>query len=345
MGTSPFEEEKGQNAVDCYVCSPCEYIDGLHGDVLYVPTFVQTETFPPVVIEIQHTVDKPYLRRLMKYCGHIIDKYQVEPIALTICTNAVRKKVTSMLEETTRAPFMKKLPSYSWAQNHFFISEATIASFLDTTPLPPIVALAYVMIKQEISLLGLEHRDDATVKMLYAIAKESLDHEIHNEEKTVEVLLNVCKDNSIQYKRILEALKEDSGDIKRARLYANDGLLYVETCLKKYSCHGFTSTMPEPLPLPEAVVEANNSSSSSSHQTPLRAIETEKRITDMEWIAEFIDNYTAEKKKMNWQVCFDIGQICDNLVDKSSNQRSDFLENTSTQNVTKAKTENVVLGY
>lgn len=164
------------------------------------------------------------------------------------------------------------------------------------------------MIKQEISLLGLEHRDDATVKMLYAIAKESLDHEIHNEEKTVEVLLNVCKDNSIQYKRILEALKEDGGDIKRARLYANDGLLYVETCLKKYSCHSFTSTMPEPLPLPEAVVEANNSSSSSSHQTPLRAIETEKRITDMEWIAEFIDNYTAEKKKMNWQVCFDTGR-------------------------------------
>lgn len=122
-----------------------------------------------------------------------------------------------MLEETTRAPFMKKLPSYGWAQVHFFISEATIASFLDTTPLPPIVALVYVMMKQEISLLGLEHRDDATVKMLNAIAKESLDYEIHNEEKTVEVLLDVCKDSSIQYKRILEALEEDNGDTKRAR--------------------------------------------------------------------------------------------------------------------------------
>jgi hypothetical protein len=103
-------------------------------------------------------------------------------------------------------------------------------------------------------------------------------------------------------------LEDDNGDTKRARLYASDGLLYVETCLKKYSCQGFTSTMPEPLPLPEAVVEANNSSSSSSHQTPLRAIETEKGITDMKWVAKFIDNYKAEKKKMNWQVCFDIGR-------------------------------------
>lgn len=71
-----------------------------------------------------------------------------------------------MLEETIRAPFMKKLPNYDWAQDHFFISEATIASFLDTTPLPPIVALVYAMIKQEISLLGLEHGDDATVANL-----------------------------------------------------------------------------------------------------------------------------------------------------------------------------------
>ncbi|CAO3702546.1 unnamed protein product [Rhizopus stolonifer] len=86
-----------------------------------------------------------------------------------------------MLKETTRA-------------------EATIVSFLDTTPLPSIVALAYVMTKQEISLLGLEHRDDSTVKMLYAIAKETLDHEIHNEEKTVEVLLNVCRDNPYNIK-------------------------------------------------------------------------------------------------------------------------------------------------
>lgn len=61
--------------------------------------------------------------------------------------------------------------------------------------------------------------------MLYAIAKESLDYKICNEEKPVEVLLNICKDSSIQYKRILEALKEDIGDTKRARLYASDGLL------------------------------------------------------------------------------------------------------------------------
>ena len=94
-------------------------------------------------------------------------------------------------------------------------------------------------------------------------------------------------------------MEEDNSDTKRAHLYANDGLLYVETCLKKYSCQGFTSTMPEPLPLPEAVVEANNSSSSSSsHQTPLRAIETEKGITDMEWVAKFIDNYKAEENEL-----------------------------------------------
>ncbi|KAI9485772.1 MAG: hypothetical protein EXX96DRAFT_472750, partial [Benjaminiella poitrasii] len=75
--------------------------------------------------------------------------------------------------------------------------KAMFASFIVTTPLSPIVALVYVMIKQESSLLSLEHRYDATVKMLYAIAKETLDHKIQNKEKTVEVLLNVWK--IIQY--------------------------------------------------------------------------------------------------------------------------------------------------
>ncbi|KAI7903239.1 uncharacterized protein BX663DRAFT_507950 [Cokeromyces recurvatus] len=66
---------------------------------------------PPVIIEIQNVVDKQFIRRLIKYCGHIIDKYQVEPIALTICINSTRREITKKLTETDKAPFMKRLPS------------------------------------------------------------------------------------------------------------------------------------------------------------------------------------------------------------------------------------------
>jgi hypothetical protein len=49
-----------------------------------------------------------WINRLIKYCGHIFDKYQVEPIALTICINTARRE---KLTETDKAPFIKRLPS------------------------------------------------------------------------------------------------------------------------------------------------------------------------------------------------------------------------------------------
>lgn len=294
----------GEDAIDHYISSPCEWIDGRHADVLYTPVTSPTDAFPPVIIEIQNVVDKPFIRRLIKYCGHIFDKYQVEPIALTICINTARREITKKLTETDKAPFIKRLPSDEWAQAHYFINETTIASSLQT-PLLPMVALAYVLTKQQVSLLSLEHRNDPTVQILYSIMKETLDHEVHNEETTVNVLLNVCNNNRDQFKRILEALEKD-GDVKRARLYADDGLLYAQTCIRKYS-QTSSSTMPEPLALPQEVVEGS-SSSSSSHQNPLREIEPEKRMTDMEWAKKFIEEYKAENKRMNWQICFAKGQ-------------------------------------
>ncbi|GAA5804764.1 hypothetical protein HPULCUR_010271 [Helicostylum pulchrum] len=148
-------------------------------------------------------------------------------------------------------------------------------------PLLPMVSLAYVLTKQQVSLL------------------------IHNEETTVNVLLNVCNNNRDQFKRILEVLEKD-GDVKRARLYAGDGLLYAQTCIRKYS-QTSSSAMPEPLASPQEVVEGS-SSSSSSHQNPLREIEPEKKMTDMEWAKKSIEEYKAENKRMNWQICFAKGQ-------------------------------------
>jgi hypothetical protein len=81
----------------------------------------------------------------MKYCGHVIDKYHVEPIALTICVHEVRKSVSNLLE-TSKARYLKKLPSDCWAQEHFFMSKETISDFLNT-PLSEMVALGYVLTK------------------------------------------------------------------------------------------------------------------------------------------------------------------------------------------------------
>ncbi|CEI97343.1 hypothetical protein RMCBS344292_11478 [Rhizopus microsporus] len=135
----------------------------------------------------------------------------------------------------------------------------------------PMVAVAYVLSKQETSLLGLEHRDDPTVKILYHVAKDVLKSKMKDEEKTIDVLLNVCENNHDQYKRILEAVEEDGTNAKRIRMHSNDGLLYNETCIKIHPA-AFTSSLPEPLKLPQT---AKASSSRTPSKTPLRSINSE----------------------------------------------------------------------
>ncbi|KAI8884779.1 hypothetical protein K501DRAFT_131334, partial [Backusella circina FSU 941] len=224
----------GPNAEDKYISSSCEWIDGRNADTLYIPKAAVTEALPPVVVEVQNTVDKTFIRRIMKYCNHVIERYHVEPIALTICVNEVRNCVSDLFADTDKAPFLRKLPSERWAQEHLFMNKHTISAFLKT-PLPDMVALGYVLTEQETSLLSLEHRDDPTVQMLYEISKQVLDHEVQDEEKTIEVLLNTCAANRDQYKRILESFDEDGNNIKKAKTYANNGLLYNESCIRKYT--------------------------------------------------------------------------------------------------------------
>lgn len=224
---------------------------------------------------------------------------------MTICVHEVRKSVSDLLLDTPKASYLKKLPSDCWAQEHYFMSKETISKFLNT-PLSEMVALGYVLTKQEASLLSLEYRDDPTVQMLYEISRVALEHEIRDGKRLIEVLLNVCENNRDQYKRIIEAIEKDGNDTKRARIYANDGSIYNETCIQKYTKQHSNSSMPEHLALSSTVQDS--SSSRSSHESQLRIIDPNPKKTGMEWVKEFVEEYRTTKKRMNWKMCFDEGR-------------------------------------
>lgn len=65
-----FEALVGEDAIVHYFCSLYEWIDGRHTDVLYTPK----EDLLPAIIKIQNVIDKPFIRRLIKYCKHIFGK-------------------------------------------------------------------------------------------------------------------------------------------------------------------------------------------------------------------------------------------------------------------------------
>lgn len=153
----------------------CEWIDGKRADMIYSPTISPSNLLPPVIIEVQNVVDELYMHRLQKYCNHVYETFDnIKPIALTICVKSIREVFTKDYYDTEKGEFFKQLPSQYWAQQHLILTPSTIANHLHE-PLHPMVALEYVFSEQQCSLLGLEYRDDPTVKLCYRIAKQTVD--------------------------------------------------------------------------------------------------------------------------------------------------------------------------
>ncbi|KAJ8652484.1 hypothetical protein O0I10_011882 [Lichtheimia ornata] len=71
------------------------------------------------------------------------------------------------------------------------------------------------------------------VQMLYALAKGALSHQIRDEEDTLDKLVDVCHHTGTQFKRIRDAAEADHGNMKRAKAYAYDGIIYTETLIQK----------------------------------------------------------------------------------------------------------------
>ncbi|KAG0191417.1 hypothetical protein DFQ28_000240 [Apophysomyces sp. BC1034] len=151
-----------------------------------------SDTVPLVIVKVQNVVDKSFTHRLQKYCNYIYDNYNG--------------------------------PYDYWAEQHFIMMPYTIEDHL-SEPLHPLVALEYVFMKQQCFLLGLGHKNDPTVKLLYSVAKEALDCEVHLHEATVDMLANVCTQTQKQFKQILKVMDEDGPLSKQAHEYASAGVI------------------------------------------------------------------------------------------------------------------------
>ncbi|KAI9305808.1 hypothetical protein BJ944DRAFT_230056 [Cunninghamella echinulata] len=212
------------------------------------------------ITDFRRPSHRPHATRRLSSIDHL--QIKNNRIVIFIITNSYYNILTLLMYRQIividiQLPSLQALYSTPSAtigdKENLFLNEATISESLQV-PLSPMVALGYILIKQAVSIFDLEYKDDPTVHMLYEIAHSSHDNEIHNEEKTMDVLMTLCRNHCDRYKRILEAIGEDHDDKKRAKVYAEDGLLYSETCVKKYSQQLPLSTMPKPSEILPSIV-------------------------------------------------------------------------------------------
>ncbi|KAI9266489.1 hypothetical protein BDA99DRAFT_558566 [Phascolomyces articulosus] len=152
-----------------------QWLDGKRIDIHYVLINPCLANIPPVIVEVQNTVENAFFRRLQQYCSHVYHMHNnVDPIALTLCVKTIRKEIVNDVKDSN----------------------------------------------------SLEFKHDPTAKLLYSAAMHALDHQVQQNDATVDVLIYLCLETRNQFKRIYEAFYEDNeAGFKRPCAYTSAGIL------------------------------------------------------------------------------------------------------------------------
>ncbi|MBM6388054.1 MAG: hypothetical protein JSY10_29590 [Paenibacillus sp.] len=143
------------------------------------------------------------------------------------------------------------------------------------------------------------------MKLLFLIAKEQTLNKVSADKSTSEVLIEVCNQTNLQFKKILNTLDPMPETIlkKRLRAYADGGGIYTQTHKQMYRRSSDVSV--EPMPPPPELSELAENCTMDQINTSIGILHSEiTATTDMEYVHLF--QQTAEgTQKTDWNLCFE----------------------------------------
>ncbi|KAI9363318.1 hypothetical protein BD770DRAFT_381237 [Pilaira anomala] len=300
----------GEKVHNSYILGDGEWADRTKSDVLYVPA-TASKTLPPVLIEVQHTVNSGFMDRAISYCLSVKRVYKTPPILLIICVNQVSPQaLKSTFVQHDAFPFMMEIKCDLWAKECLMLSSESIHYYINKPKLNPLVALTIFFTRQKQSLIGLREREDPNIQLLYTIAKEKLSYCYEDDEKT-EVILDIVEQMEKQLQKILICSNDPTPSSNpKLHLYIKDGIDYLNSCKSKYS-KGFDSDntvakstiSSNDTPCLDTITTAKEPRQIYEDQLPPLDFED---TPDMVFIKEY---YLARPKgRIVWAKCFAEGQ-------------------------------------
>ncbi|KAI8583135.1 hypothetical protein K450DRAFT_277623 [Umbelopsis ramanniana AG] len=217
-----------------YADRSTDWPHGRPSDVLSAPSEV-ADSLPPVLVEVQNTIDVNFAKRTIQYCLAVNEQYGISPIVVVFGIHPTR--IANDLVQSDQLPYAKEYPCKPWAKSFYVLDPITIHSHVQKQPMEPLVAIERFLHRQKRTLLdmGSKERADETIKMLYAIARAISESIVTLEERTIDVLSNACEQAQERFRKIKEACDiEDVEELrKRTREYAEDGDMHMENCKRK----------------------------------------------------------------------------------------------------------------
>ncbi|KAI8988754.1 hypothetical protein BDB01DRAFT_783052 [Pilobolus umbonatus] len=121
---------------------------------------------PPIIIEIQHTVNKQFMRKAVGCCLQANLNFDVEPVLLVLCSGPSKEIKDDTVD--SRLPGVFSYFCKPWAAECFILCQDSVSQDL-TTPLNPLIALGLFLICRCKSLLDNLY-GDPTMQYLYLLA-------------------------------------------------------------------------------------------------------------------------------------------------------------------------------
>jgi hypothetical protein len=156
-----------------YFTDDTEFADGSRCDALFA-----SMTGPPIIVEIQNTMNEQFICRLVRYATSVYIKYERWPFCLTIVINEPSYHMVKKLVRSSHLENAWESTDKGWTEGAFFLLPSTIAN-ADPRTMSPLASVALFL--QEQSLHG-RHLNDTTINQCYSICFEYLSK--HNIPKT-----------------------------------------------------------------------------------------------------------------------------------------------------------------
>jgi hypothetical protein len=302
------------NSQDEYIPGESEWDDGTRSDLVLEPKTPLLH-LPPIVVEFQHTVNIPFIKRAINYCLKAYNRYQNDPICLIVCIDTLSVDVYEQTEESG-VPGCRSFSSWAWATKCLVLSQSSLVHCSTLLPLDPFVALGLFLTQQATSLAGAPCNEDPTMKLLYDLALEHYGSLVGNQQHMTEVIKQVCDTQDSEYTRLLELIQNHASteilteaikssqyqNKKLKRQYSLDEDCSMDIIAStsnptviSFAASDLTETrVAAPVPNTEMLVESANS---SSYRQGMEFVESFKK-TRME----------KGLRKMDWVTCLSEGK-------------------------------------
>ncbi|CAO3677247.1 unnamed protein product [Umbelopsis ramanniana] len=267
---------------DAYSVGANEQHDGRRADIIYFPFKEFARDLAPVIVEVQNKVNHAFDARAIRYCLNIFDDVKVLPVLVVIGIDGFSSKEFRDLSfDKSDSNAFYTHPCQSWAKKVHVYTACSIAKNIESSPMDPMIALAYVLILREKKLVMLDEYHDPTIQDIYKTALNVFSFHKDNKNDLTRRTESFCDAMASQFAKILKYEKDDSQKSrKRLRQYAEDGIEFARQ---------FKHRQLEKSP----------------SVTPIREPTPDKPSGDL----AFVDNERAQSSgRFNWALCYEKGR-------------------------------------